>query len=138
MKKLIFAVLFCVLGSLSYGQTVILNDYADNIGTANKVLTTGADTINIQIPKARTAINFKYNITKNSGTVGGTIVLQARVTPSTNTREQWTQVNSYTITDATANNSVALTANQWVYYRIITTTSGGNSTHNKQLVARGY
>lgn len=138
MKKLIFAALFCFIGSLSYGQTLIANDYANNIGTANKVLTTGADTINLQIPNSRTALNFKYNITKNSGTVAGTIVLQGRVTPASNTREQWTQVNSYTLTDATANNSVALTANQWVYYRIITTTSGGNSTHNKQLLARGY
>lgn len=139
MKKLFLAASFLLAtATFSKAQTLIAADFADNIGTANKVLTTGADTINLQITKSRTALNFKYNITKNSGTVGGTIVLQGRVTPASNTREQWTQLNSYTITDATANNNVALTANQWVYYRIITTTSGGNSTHNKQLVARQY
>lgn len=133
MKKLLLILCLCAIGMVAHSQ-----DLADNIGTANKVLTTGADTISVTIAKSRTAINFKYNITKNSGTVAGTIVLQGRITPVLNTREQWSTVNIYTITDTTANTTVPLTANQFVYYRIITTTSGGNSTHNKQLLYRAY
>lgn len=135
MKKLIFVALLCIIGSITHAQ-----DFADNIGTANKTMTNvQADTINVTITKSRTAITFKYDITKTGGTVAGTIVLQARITPVSNTREQWSTVNSYTITDATANNAVALTANNYVYYRIITTTSGTSvSVHNKQLLYRQF
>lgn len=135
MKKLLFAIAFCLIGSLSYGQTVISADFAGQVGTTRTLANTTADTINLQITKPRPDLLFKYDITKNSGTVGGTIVLQGRVT----TADQWTQVNSYTLTDATATNSVALTANQYVYYRIITTPTGTqNSTHSKYVVARQY
>ena len=120
VKQLIILILFTLLGTVSYGQ-----DFADNIGTANKIMTdTAADTVLVTITKSRTAITFKYDITKTSGTVGGTIVLQARITPASNTREQWSTLNTYTITNATANGGVSLTANNYVYYRIITSTTG--------------
>lgn len=135
MKKLITASLLCLLGSLSYGQTVISGDFAAQVGTTRTLANTTADTINLQITKARQQLMFKYDITKNSGTVAGTIVLQGRV----KTDDQWTQLNSYTITDATATNSVILTANNYVYYRIITAPTGTqNSTHKKYLVSRIY
>ena len=135
MKKLLFVALFCLIGSLSYGQTVISADFAGQVGTTRTLANTTADTINLQITKARPDLLFKYDVTKNSGTVGGTIVLQGRVT----TADAWTVVNSYTLTDATATNSVALTANQYVYYRIITAPTGTqNSTHSKYVVARQY
>lgn len=135
MKKLIIAALLCFIGSLSYGQTVISSDFAGQIGTTRTLANTTADTINLQITKARPQLMFKYDITKNSGTVAGTVVLQGRV----KTTDQWTQLNSYTLTDATATNSVILTANNYVYYRIITAPTGTqNSTHSKFLVTRTY
>jgi len=135
MKKLIISALLCFIGSLSYGQTVIAADFAGQVGTTRTLANATPDTINLQITKARADLLFKYDITKNSGTVAGTIVLQGRVT----TADSWAVVNSYTLTDATATNSVALTANQYVYYRIITTPSGTqNSTHSKYVVARQY
>lgn len=138
-KQIIFAWLIAAIillaGNITYGQ-----DFADNIGTANKTMTNvQADTVNVTITKSRTAITFKYDIAKTSGTVAGTIVLQGRITPVSNTLEQWSTINSYTLTDATANNVVALTANNYVYYRVITTTSGTSvSVHNKQLLYRQF
>lgn len=135
MKKLIIGALLCFIGSLSYGQTVIATDFAGQVGTTRTLANATADTINLQITKARPQLMFKYDITKNSGTVAGTVVLQGRAT----TADSWAQLNSYTLTDATATNSVILTANNYVYYRIITTPSGTqNSTHSKYLVTRQY
>lgn len=132
MKKLLVAALLCFIGSLSYGQ-----DYANQIGTTKTLANAAADTITIKITGSRPSVVFKYDITKNSGTVAGTIVLQGKITSSAS--ESWTTLNSYTLTDATANNSVVLTANNYVNYRIITTTTGTqNSTHRKWLLYRGY
>lgn len=115
------------------------NDYAGAIGPTTVTHTNAmADTISLAIAKARPSITFKYDIAKTSGTVAGTIVLQGRIT-ATSTAEQWTTINSYTLTDATATNSVSLTANQYLNYRIITTTSGTSVTvHRKWLLCRGY
>jgi hypothetical protein len=115
------------------------NDYAGSIGPATVTHTNAmADTVSLAIAKSRTAITFKYDIAKTSGTVAGTIVLQGRITATT-TAEQWTTINSYTLTDATATNSVSLTANQYLNYRIITTTTGTSVTvHRKWLLCRGY
>jgi len=133
MKKLIIAVILCLVGSLSYAQ-----DYAGQIGTTRTLANATADTISFSITKARPSITVKYDIIKNSGTVAGTIVLQGKITAASSS-EAWTTLNSYTLTDATAVNSVALTSNQYVNYRIITTPSGTqNSTHKKYLLYRGY
>jgi len=135
MKKLIIAAALCLIGSLSHAQTLIAADFAGQIGATRTLANTTADTINLQITKARPQIMFKYDITKNSGTVGGTIVLQGRV----KTTDSWATLNSYTLTDATATNSVILTANNYVYYRVITAPTGTqNSTHSKYLVSRTY
>lgn len=134
LKQFITLILFTLFGTVSYGQ-----DFAGAIGPASVTHTNAqADTISVTIAKARPSLTFKYDIAKTSGTVAGTIVLQGRIT-ATSTAEQWTTVNSYTLTDATATNSVSLTANQYVNYRIITTTSGTSVTvHRKWLLYRGY
>ena len=133
MKKLIFAVLFCLIGSLGYAQ-----DFAGQIGTTRTLANTTADTISFAITKARPSITVKYDIIKNGGTVGGTIVLQGKI-GTVASSEAWTTINSYTLTDATAVNSVLLTSNHYVNYRIITTPTGTqNSTHKKYLLYRGY
>lgn len=132
MKKIaLLLALFVGMASLAQAQ-----DFQGQIGTANKVMANAvADTISLTIPKSRSAITFHYQITKNSGTVGGTIVLQSKVTSLAG--EVWHTLNSYTITDATAENWLNFTSNQGYNYRIITTTTGTqNSTHNKYLLYR--
>ena len=133
MKKILFAIAFCLIGSLSYGQTLISSDFAGQIGTTRTLANSTADTINLQITKARPQLMFKYDITKNSGTVGGTIVLQGRAT----TADSWAVVNSYTLTDATATNVVSLSYNPARYWRVIITKTGTSvSTHNTYLLYR--
>jgi len=133
MKKLLIAAVLLLSGLVTHAQ-----DFAGQIGTTRTLANTTADTISFSIAKSRTAITLKYDIIKNSGTVGGTIVLQGKLTAAGST-EAWTTINSYTLTDATAVNSVLLTANHYVNYRVITTPTGTqNSTHKKYLLYRGY
>jgi len=132
VKKLIL-LLALVVGMTAFAKA---QDYQGQIGTANKVMANAAaDTVNVTIPKSRSAITFHYQITKNSGTVAGTIVLQSKLTGLAG--EVWHTLNSYTLTDATAENWLNFTSNQGYYYRVITTTTGTqNSTHNKYLLYR--
>lgn len=132
MKKLLilFAlVIFTVVG-------VKAQDFSGRIGTADKVFVNAtADTLNITISGARSAITFHNQVTKNSGTVAGTIVIQARVTGLTS--EVWHTLDSHTITDATQEDWVTFTNNQALMYRVIRTTTGTqNSTLNSFLLYR--
>lgn len=134
------AVKLLIIGLLMFGlgQSAKAQDFAGQIGTTVTHATVGADTTNVTIAKSRTAINFKYDITKNSGTVAGTIVLQGKITAAASA-EQWSTINTYTLTDATTSTVVSLTANQFVNYRIIYTTTGTSSTTRKlYLLYRGY
>lgn len=132
MKRLVI-LLALVVGMTAFADA---QDFQGQIGTANKVMANAAaDTISVTIPKSRSAITFHYQITKNSGTVAGTIVLQSKLTGLAG--EVWHTLNSYTLTDATAENWLNFTSNQGYYYRVITTTTGTqNSTHNKYLLYR--
>lgn len=130
MKKLI---LIATVALFSYGAKA--QDFAGQIGTTVTHTNVQADTIPVTISKSRPTVTFKYDIAKTSGTIAGTIVLQGRLT----TGDAWVQVNSYTLTDATASNVVSLTNNAYLYYRVITTTSGTSvSVHKKYLLYRGY
>lgn len=134
MKRLI--VLVAVM--LTSFAALKAQDYAGQIGTTVTHTNAQADTISFTIAKSRTAITFKYDIAKTSGTVAGTIVLQGKITAASGT-EQWTTINSYTLTDATATNSITQSANYYVNYRIITTTSGTSVTvHKKWLLYRQF
>lgn len=137
MKKLIKIAL--ILGLFAIGiPGVKAQDFAGQIGTTVTHSVAGADTIPVEITKSRTAITFKYDIAKTSGTVAGTIVLQGKITASGST-EQWSTLNSYTLTDATATNAVTFTANNYVNYRIITTITGTSVTvHKKWLLYRQF
>lgn len=137
MKKVLILIFLCAAGMVSHAQNYP-TDYAGQIGSTRTLANATADTISFTITKARPSITVKYDIIKNSGTVAGTIVLQGKVTAAASS-EAWTTLNSYTLTDATAVNSVLLTSNQYVNYRVITTPSGTqNSTHKKYLLYRGY
>ena len=133
MKKLI---LIAAIALFSYGAKA--QDLAAQIGTTITHTNAQNDTISVAISKARPTVTFKYDISKTSGTVAGTIVLQGKIT-APGSAEQWTTINSYTLTDATATNSVVLTNNAYLNYRIITATTGTSvSVHRKYLLYRTY
>lgn len=139
MKKLIlFVALVCSFAIVKAQGFNSSTDFAGQIGTTRTLTNVQPDTINVTIAKARPDIAFKYDIAKTSGTLSGTIVLQGRMTPAS-TLEQWSLINSYTITDATATATVALTANHYLYYRIITTPGSSQvAVYRKWLLFRGY
>ena len=130
MKKLILLV------ALFIGSLAVVNaqDYS---GLLKTVTLTDAvtDSTLVTIPKGRSAITFKYDIKKTSGTVAGTITLQYKVT--TLGSETWYTYNTYTLTDATANNVVSLTLNPALKWKILTTKTGTSvTTHRYYLLYR--
>ncbi len=132
MKKFLIVAFLCLSGMVSHAQ-----DFAGQVGTTVTHATVGADTVAFSITKARPSANIKYSIIKNSGTVAGTIVIQGKITSLT--AEPWSTINSYTLTDATANTAISLTPNQYVNYRVIYTTTGTNSTtRSYYLLYRAY
>lgn len=138
MKRYIFilAILsLCAASTYAQGIIGVKGDFAGRVQTNITHTNAGADTVNLTIPYSRNAITFKYDISKTSGTVAGTIVLQTKLT--TVTGEQWATLDTYTLTDATATNLVKFTNNPGLYYRIITTITGTSVTvHNKFLLYR--
>lgn len=131
MQKLLFLVtLFSVVAIEVNAQ-----DYSGRIKGPVTLTNAVSDTVEVTIPLSRSAITFKYDIAKTSGTVAGTIALQYKV--SSVTGEQWFTYNTYTLTDATATNVVSLVNNPGLYWRIITATTGTQvSVHNKYLLYR--
>lgn len=135
MKKLLLVAFLCVAGLATHAQNYP-SSFAGLLKGPTTISTASSDTARVTISGVKSAINFKYDITKNSGTVAGTIVLKGRVahSASASSSEQWITINSYTLTDATATNSVALTANNYTDYMVITTITGtSNTTHRKYL-----
>lgn len=132
MKKIILMLALAV----GFSTHLSAQDFTGRIGTADKVFANAlADTINVTISKARSAITFHNQVTKNSGTVAGTIVIQAKLTSISG--EVWHTLDSHTITDATQEDWVTFTNNQALYYRLIRTTTGTqNSTLNSFLLYR--
>lgn len=129
-KSLIIALL---LACASF-TGVQAQDFAGRLKGPTTMTNAATDTASVMIPKSRSAVTFKYDISKTSGTVAGTIVLQYKL--SNVVGEQWFTYNSYTLTDATATNVVSLAFNPALYWRVITTTTGGVSVHNKYLLYR--
>lgn len=110
-------------------------DFAGRIKGPTTLTNAATDTAFVTISGSRSAVTFKYDITKTSGTVAGTIVLQGQL--SSVAGEQWTTIDTYTLTDATFSKWVTFAYNPGLKYRIITTTSGTQvSVHNKYLLYR--
>lgn len=138
MKKLIcFVALIISVATITKAQGVLggSGSFAGRIQTNKTHTNAMADTVLVTITQARTAVTFKYDVAKTSGTVAGTIVLQARLTNIVG--EQWWTLDSYALTDGAQTDAINFTANSFLYYRIITTTTGTSVTvHNKYLLYR--
>ena len=133
MKKLIL--LFgLMIGVMLTTQAQNTSDYS---GLLKTVTMTNAQTDStlVTIGSSRSAITFKYDIAKTSGTVAGTIVLQYKLTGLAS--EKWYTYNTYTLTDATANTVVSLPNNPALKWKILTTTTGTSvSVHRQFLLYR--
>jgi hypothetical protein len=134
MKKifLLFALTFGVL----FTQAQSVNaDYNGLLKAATTLTNAATDSTLVTIPGSRSAITFKYSVSKTSGTVAGTIVLQYKLTNLAS--EPWHTYNTYTLTDATAVNVVTLTNNPALRWKILTTTTGTQvSVHRQFLLYR--
>lgn len=130
MRKIILLLaLFVGMASFAKAQ-----DYS---GLVKTVTLTNAQTDStlVTINGSRSAVTFKYDITKTSGTIAGTIVLQYKVTGLGS--EKWYTYNTYTLTDATANTVVSLPNNPALKWKILATTTGTSvSTHRYYLLYR--
>ncbi len=130
MNKILLAL--CLIFTITKANA---QDYAGRIKGPTTLTNATTDTVLVTIPQSRSAVVFKYDISKTSGTVAGNIVLQYKL--STVAGEQWFTYNTYTLTDATATTVVPLLYNPGLYWRIITTTTGTQvSVHNKYLLYR--
>lgn len=119
----------------SAGIQVKAQDFSGRVKGPTTLTNASTDTALVTISGSRSAVAFKYDIAKTSGTVAGTIVLQAHL--STVTGEQWATLDTYTLTDATANKFITYAYNPALYYRIITTITGTSVTvHNKYVLYR--
>lgn len=138
MKKLILIIALFAVGMAARAQNYPAS-FAGLLKGPTTLTNAATDSTRVSISGAKSAITFKYDISKTSGTVAGTIVLKARIVHSTlgTSTEQWVTVNSYTLTDATATNSVTFSANNYTDYLIVTTITGTSVTvHRKYLLYR--
>ena len=135
MKKALIVLVLCLAGMVTHAQNYP-STFSGLLKGPTTISTATTDSTKVTITGAKAAINFKYDISKTSGTVAGTIVLKGRIAHSTlgTSAEQWATINSYTLTDATATNSVTLTSNSYTDYLILTTITGTSTTvHRKYL-----
>lgn len=135
MKKLLLIMCVCLAGIAAHAQNYP-STFSGLLKGPTTISVASTDSTRVTITGVKAAIAFKYDISKTSGTVAGTIVLKGRIAHSTlgTSAEQWATVNSYTLTDATATNTVALTANNYTDYLILTTITGTSVTvHRKYL-----
>jgi hypothetical protein len=136
MKKLIILLLLSIVGTVTYAQ-----NSASLIKGPTTLTNAATDSVRVNIKGGANAVTFKYDISKTSGTVAGTVVLKGRVVHSTlgTSAEQWAVINTYTLTDATATNSVLLTGVNYSDYLVLTTTTGTQvSVHRKYLLVSKY
>lgn len=134
MKK----ILLLLAVALTFSFVAHAQNTGDYSGLLKTVTMTNAQTDStlVAIGGSRSAVTFKYDVVKTSGTVAGTIVLQYKVTNLLG-ENQWFTYNTYTLTDATANIAVSLPYNPALRWKILTSTTGTSvSVHRQFLVYR--
>lgn len=87
----------------------------------------GTPSVVIPVKGDKNAVAFQYVITKNSGTVAGSIALQGSLDGGTT----WAAINTYTLTDATASTSLSYAFNAYPKYRVLVTTTGTQNSNHK-------
>lgn len=129
MKHIITIIAFLLTGLAASAQT----DYHADITGLDTLTDTEADTSILTITGSKSAITFQTNVTKISGTVAGTIVVQGTI-DTTASPTRWVTLETDSLSDATAVYSTTLTANNWKKYRVIRTGSGTQSSSHRTFV----
>ena len=130
MKRVVL-LLALVVGMATFAKS---QDYSGLIKTVT-LTNAQTDSTVVTIPGSRSAVTFKYDITKTSGTIAGTIVLQYKVTALGS--EKWYTYNTYTLTDASVNTAISLPNNPALIWKVLAVTSGTSvSTHRYYLLYR--
>lgn len=119
MKKLSF--LFCLFIAFSGLKA---QSYNAKIGTDTTLAVAGTKTYSVTITSGKANVAFQTNITKNSGTVAGTVVLKGSIDGGTT----YATLASHTLTDASAVWLDTYAYNPCQKYQVVVTTTGTNST----------
>jgi hypothetical protein len=119
MKKILFLVSFLAAVFISQAQ-----GYNAKIGTDTTLAVAGTKTYSVTLPGGKANIAFQTNVTKNSGTVAGTIVLKGSCDGGTN----YATLATHTLTDASAVWLDTYNYNPCGKYQVIVTTTGTSST----------
>lgn len=119
MKKILFLVSFLAAVFISNAQ-----GYNAKVGSDTTLAVAGTKTYSATIVGAKQNIAFQTNITKNSGTVAGTILLKGSVDGGTT----YATLATHTLTDASAVWLDTYAYNPCAKYQIVVTTTGTSST----------
>lgn len=118
MKQIIIFFLFLSLAFA--GQAQIKSMLGSNSLARDTVTNTGTETWSASVPKVKT-LGIIISVTKISGTVAGTIVVQGSVDNSTFST---IASSSQSPSDASATYNWEFTDPKWRYYRLLYTGSG--------------
>lgn len=131
MKKILFLSLIIALAFTTQAQVKVL--LGSNGLARDTVTNAGTETWTASAPKAKT-IGIVVSVTKVSGTVGGTIVVQGSPDGTT---YYTIASSSQTPSDASATYGWEFTDPKWAYYRLLFTGTGTMvASATAKLIAR--
>lgn len=136
MKKHIGTMLLILVGLVAQAQVALLSPFSLTSDTVTNTATVYLTSPRVLGEKSTTVI--QVDVTKISGTVGGTISLQGSVDGLTykalNTVETQTALATVTATDATNTYHWRIAFNPFLYYRVSWTGTGTMSASFKAKV----
>lgn len=133
MKKFITILAVVLFTAVSFQLKA--QDFSGILKASTTLTNAATDSVVIDISGSRSAVGFGYGITKTSGTVAGTILLQYKLTKLAS--EGWKTWHTYTLKDATRDTAINLNYNPAVRWKVLTTTTGTQvSVHRKFLIYR--
>lgn len=113
-------------------QVQARTNYAAYLSATNDTLTNAdTTTYTVSVTGKKSTISFQTNITKISGTVGGTIKIYGSVDGTNYATTALTTIN---LTDASANHATVYTSNGYQKYRYQIITSGTQACWQKTYV----
>jgi hypothetical protein len=127
MKKLIFLFALVAFAFTANAQVVVMKATTGN--SSDTVTNTATETLSAQLNGSFDVVTVQLTVTKISGTVGGTAILQASLDGTT-----WTTLNTaaipqnndtITLTNVTTNSCFwVIEPSKYLYYRVSVTGTG--------------
>lgn len=119
MKKILLILWVAIIGIAAHSQA-----YNAKMGTDTTLAVAGTKTYTATVTGGKSNLAFQMNITKNSGTVAGSIVLKGSIDGGTT----YATLATHTLTDASAVWLDTYAYNPCQKYQVIVTTTGTSST----------